>query len=87
MFNHKAIKKERLGMVIKSPHVSKTQQKLGVSFVDDTDLVTDGDLVEQNMQKIIDKCDDEHVATGGNIESKKLNIIHGNESSRKETKR
>ena len=38
------LEKEGLGTVIKSPHTIKTIQKVAVSFVDDTDLVTDGDL-------------------------------------------
>ena len=38
--------------------------------MDNTDLATDGDLAEQNMQKMIDEYDDKHAATGGHVESK-----------------
>ena len=48
MFNHKAFKKG-LKIVIKSPCTAKTQQIVAMSFVDDTDLVIDGELAEQNM--------------------------------------
>ena len=39
--------------------------------MDETDLVTDGELAEQNIQKMIDEHDDNHVATGVHSESKK----------------
>ena len=38
------LEKEGLGLVIESPYALKTQQKIVVSFVDDIDLVTDGDI-------------------------------------------
>ena len=43
------LEKERLGMVIKSLHAAKKHQKVSALFVDDTNLVTDGELVEKNM--------------------------------------
>ena len=58
-------------MVIKSPHRTKTQQKVAASFMDNTDLVTDWELVEQKMQKMIDEHDDNHTETGWHVESKK----------------
>ena len=74
-------------MVIKSSHTIKTIQKVAVTFADDTDLVTNGDLVEIKMQKMIDEHDNKYEATGGHIESKNPNITNGNGSGHKEIKR
>ena len=81
------LEKEGLGMVIETPHTAKTQQNISASFVDDNDLVADGELAEQNMHKMTDEHGDNHAATGGCVESKKQKIVHGNGSCRKEIKR
>ena len=59
------LEKEGLGIVIKSPCTSKTQQKLVVLFVNNTDLVTDGELAKQSVQRMIDECDGEYAAMEG----------------------
>ena len=45
--------------------------------MDGIDLAADGELANQNTQKMIDEHDDNCAATGGHVESEK-NIIHGN---------
>ena len=72
-------------MMVISPHSEKTQQKVAVSCVDDTDLGTDRELAEQNIQKMIDEYDHNYEATGGHVEIKKN--IQRNGSGHKKIKR
>ena len=42
-----------------------------IVFVDDAELATKGNEVEQMMVDMLQKCDDLHIATGGLIEKNK----------------
>ena len=50
---------------------SKNTKTVAVSFVDGIDLAADGELANQNTQKMTDEHDDNCAATGGHVESEK----------------
>ena len=45
--------------------------KVSVAFVDDNDMVADGEDVEEDMKTILDDYNNLHSATGGYIEEQK----------------
>lgn len=46
-------------------------QKASVAFVDDNDVITDGENVKENMKLIKTEYNNLHSATGGRIEKEK----------------
>jgi len=58
-------------MQITSNLMNETIQKAAVAYVDDNDLITDGDQATRNMNQMIKTCDDLQTATGGNLQEEK----------------
>ena len=58
-------------MFIVSKVFEESIQKVFVAFVDNNDMVTDGEDAEENMNVIITEYNDLHSATGGHIEEEK----------------
>jgi len=58
-------------MTIKSNIYDQMVQKVAVAYVDDNDLVTDGEDAKKNMISIIEIYNDLHTASGGNIQEEK----------------
>ena len=67
----KGIEKKNLGMIFKSTVSKESKQCVSVLFVDDTDLITEGENAESKMQEIINIYKSLHAATGGKIEGEK----------------
>jgi len=62
------IKKKGLGMIISLNVSDLSVQKVVVAFVDDNNLVTDGEDTEEKIDSIITTYDDLHLAIGRHIE-------------------
>ena len=58
-------------MKFTAPIREEEEQYVSISFVDDTDLITEGDDSEDKMQEIINSYESLHEATGGKIEGRK----------------
>jgi hypothetical protein len=62
---------KQVGMNIQSKLYGDTIQKVAVAFVDDNDMMSDGDDVNQKMKIIVTEYNDLYTATGGYIEEDK----------------
>ena len=58
-------------MMIQSKVYGDRIQKVSVIFVDNNDIVTDGDEVEEKMKIITTDYNDLYTATGGYVEEEK----------------
>jgi len=67
----KQLENKELGIICKSPSSQTREQCVSVSFVDDTDFITDGNQYEDKMQDIVNKYHQLYTATGGQIEVNK----------------
>ena len=67
----KNIEQRGVGMKIKSRVYNDTIQKVAVAFVDDNDMISDGDEVQEKMNFIVTEYNDLHMATGGYMEEEK----------------
>ena len=57
-------------MVVSNSSVQSVQ-KTAVAFVDDNDLIADGEEAERDMNNMITTYDDLHAASGGNMQEEK----------------
>ena len=64
----KEIENRNLGIMFKVPMREEEEQCVSIYFVDDVDLITEGDDSEVKMQEIIDAHESLHEATGGKTE-------------------
>ena len=71
MLNDKEHREKEVGLKIKSKANGEVTQKASVAFVDDNDMVTDGENVEENMKIITTEYNNLHATTGGYIEEEK----------------
>ena len=67
----KNIEQRGVGMKIKSRVCNDTMQKVAVAFVDDNDMISDGDEAQGKMNFIVTEYNDLHMATGGYMEEEK----------------
>jgi len=67
----RVIEKANLGMKLKSHITSIKELITAVLFVDDTDMIEEGDEAEENMQEMLKIYNRLYSATGGYIENKK----------------
>ena len=67
----KQLETEKLGIILKSKLLQLKEQCVSVSFVDDTDFVSEGQEYESKMKKIINSYHQLYSATGGQIEGSK----------------
>ena len=65
------IERMNVGMKFESRVSRERVLKVVVAFVDDNDMVADGENVENDMKIILNECNDLHAATGGQIEEQK----------------
>ena len=67
----RSIERKKLGMKFESQVNRDIILKVSVAFVDNNDIVADGEDVEEDMKTILDDYNDLHLATGGYIEEQK----------------
>ena len=67
----KQVENKKLGITIASPCKNIEEQVVSISYVDDTDLMTDGEDDIEKMQESINEYDNYYGATGGKIETDK----------------
>ena len=67
----RVIEKVNLGMKLKSHITSIKELIIAVLFVDDADMIEEGDEAEENMQEMLEIYNRLYSATGGYIENKK----------------
>ena len=67
----RSIERKNLGMQFESKVYGEIILKVSVAFVDDNDMVADGEEVEEDMKVILNDYNDLHSATGGHIEEQK----------------
>ena len=80
------IENKQLGMNFVSKLSNETAHVVAVSYVDDNDLVSDGENVVENMNKGIEIFNSMHKATGGCVEEIKVNFSLINGTSAQERK-
>ena len=71
----KEIEQKELGMKIYSKLAMKLAQIAAVAFVDDIDLITDGEYAEYKIQLILTIYNDLYLAIGGYIEDAKCKFF------------
>ena len=67
----KEIERQKFGMIVVSNLSGQSVQKTAVAFVDDNDLIADGEEAERDMNNMITTYDDLHTASGGNMQEEK----------------
>ena len=67
----KVIEQEKVGMRLESVITKRDEVITSVMFVDDADMVSEGENAEANMQRILEIYNKLYSATGGYIEDKK----------------
>jgi len=70
----KQLEKEQLGIIFKSNLTHLKEQCVSVSFVDDTDFVSEGQDHESKMMRIVKSYHQLYSATGGQIEISKSKL-------------
>ena len=62
-------------MILVSNLSRKLVQKAVVAYVNNNDLIINGEEAESDMSKIIKIYDNVHIASGGNIQEEKVNYL------------
>ena len=72
------MEKDRLGLKCLDREAMNETQCAAVGFVDNNDLIENGEKVNEDMQIMLNRHTDLHAATEVHVEEEKQNIMHGN---------